>query len=57
VVSGDLSLITFPCFFAFVVHTVFLESLNVICLMQAIIIEIHEKLGVAVQEGDTDCDA
>jgi hypothetical protein len=28
-----------------------------ICLMKAIIIEIHEKLGVAVQEGDTDCDA
>jgi hypothetical protein len=30
-----------------------------ICLMQAIITEIYEKLGVAVQEGDTDtdCDA
>jgi hypothetical protein len=28
-----------------------------ICLMQAIITEINEKLGVAVQEGDTDCDA
>jgi hypothetical protein len=28
-----------------------------ICLMHAIISEIHEKLGVVVQEGDADCDA